>query len=1444
MQNLMIRLAAVLIAVGVAACDSTTTVAQQGQLEAPPVGVSPRPAAPAGPIAVSGRVLFDDGSPAQNAEITVFSEDRSVSAGGNADAQGNFTVSIDAVAGDAQRYLAQIRMPRAGLPTATGAVWSDGFVATNAVTLPTVELPDLDTAPMALVDGTASAADGSMSITGFPDDVVEVFVRQYDPDAERQSFPGDFRDSNDDNLNSSGFVWFSARDGDGVEVTEFDTPPVATMQLDRSQWVDLFDLVAGNGQIDIPMYSFDEGQGEWVTENVDGAPTGVLVDENGNLIQEAQTNAVRNGSFAGSVFVRFPVPHFSFWNVDYAFHRDLWGIFFSAAASAGNATPVGDAGDARRADGTPYPSISHAPADPAISNGVWLGEWIDAGVDPQVPDLYDDGIIDCGTSFATVRVNNLLRSRQDAVLYVNAAIDRNNDGDFSDPGEWVAQNRSVEVRYREGRSIELTDLSWGAQWMRLTATDAPIDNFDGSGEYLQGETEDYFGCTQDYTVVIAGNRRQTRVTSSGTQESLDCEAYGDACTISALPGQQIVLSSSYQNQPAAIEWDDNIACNEGNLSATCTFELGERQTINARFPFPPQLTVSVARPTGSGDGRVTGGLGIDCGQEVANCNALAPLDPDPVELLADPGDELFAGWTGSCREQGLEPTCTVSFDEFQYQYTTAVFGSVFIAATFQGEGSLIADNDYLICDSGGDVNCAGRAPVYNPITLRATPANGFIFAGWDGLCAGESSPVCTRGLGRFDQDVSVIFIDGVTLTADVAGPGTVRTDDATIVCNGENMASDCGELLAPGSTVTLTAVPNTTSAVFNGWAGACASAGSDLSCTLTVDADTTVGASFADLAPLTVTVTGSGLVASDPAGIVCDGDDSTSDCSESYVEGTSVTLQATPDEDFRFTGWGGACAAETGNTCVVSVDQAISVTANFVINARLAVDVTGNGRVESGDGLIQCGTDCTERYAPGTQVTLTATADSGNEFLQWTGACASAGSATTCTVTVDADDIAVGAEFQQAVTARTLTVTVGGDDGAVVDDFEDLFCDNASSPCSNTYDDGRVVTLTAFGNQQGTSWSWGGACAGTPDTTDCAVTMTDDLVVSLTFDAPEPVALTVFVSGDGSVTDGVELECGAFNSPCEQGYPPGTSVQLTGSPGDGQTLQWGGACAGVASDQACTVTMDQAQTVEATFAGAFANLSVTVTGDGLVFSDPSGINCMETSSASECTEAYTSGTQVTLTASQFSTESAPFKQWSGDCAFAGTADTCTLTLNSDASVGALFEAEQRTLTVSIIGDGSVAADGQTICASAQSPCQITVNEFANLSLDGTAATGNNPVFWGGDCEGTQSGQACFLTIDGDKAVSADFGRAPATVTVSVTGGGAVFGQDGVINCRESTGTCSAVYASGDTLVLFASELNNTVFTGWGGDCAGTTGTSCELPIPSNRTVSASFEDPA
>lgn len=73
---------------------------------------------------------------------------------------------------------------------------------------------------------------------------------------------------------------------------------------------------------------------------------------------------------------------------------------------------------------------------------------------------------------------------------------------------------------------------------------------------------------------------------------------------------------------------------------------------------------------------------------------------------------------------------------------------------------------------------------------------------------------------------------------------------------------------------------------------------------------------------LTVTKTGAGTVASQPAGIVCG-----ADCLGSFPTGSSVTLTATPTADSSFLGWSGACSG-MGN-CVVTMSSAKSVTANF-----------------------------------------------------------------------------------------------------------------------------------------------------------------------------------------------------------------------------------------------------------------------------------------------------------------------------------------------------------------------------------------------------------------------------------------------------------------------------------------------------------------------------------
>jgi uncharacterized repeat protein (TIGR02543 family) len=72
--------------------------------------------------------------------------------------------------------------------------------------------------------------------------------------------------------------------------------------------------------------------------------------------------------------------------------------------------------------------------------------------------------------------------------------------------------------------------------------------------------------------------------------------------------------------------------------------------------------------------------------------------------------------------------------------------------------------------------------------------------------------------------------------------------------------------------------------------------------------------------------TGTGTVASQPAGDQLLGH-GRAGCTGTFLDGTSVTLTATPNAGFTFAGWTGACTG-TG-PCTVTLSQATSVTASF-----------------------------------------------------------------------------------------------------------------------------------------------------------------------------------------------------------------------------------------------------------------------------------------------------------------------------------------------------------------------------------------------------------------------------------------------------------------------------------------------------------------------------------
>ncbi|MBI1773275.1 MAG: hypothetical protein HYR68_13185 [Burkholderiales bacterium] len=75
---------------------------------------------------------------------------------------------------------------------------------------------------------------------------------------------------------------------------------------------------------------------------------------------------------------------------------------------------------------------------------------------------------------------------------------------------------------------------------------------------------------------------------------------------------------------------------------------------------------------------------------------------------------------------------------------------------------------------------------------------------------------------------------------------------------------------------------------------------------------------------LSISLTGTGRISSEPAGIRCD-----NTCVGNFNAGTNVTLTATPANKYMTLGsWGGACSG-SGPTCVVTMNAAKSVTASF-----------------------------------------------------------------------------------------------------------------------------------------------------------------------------------------------------------------------------------------------------------------------------------------------------------------------------------------------------------------------------------------------------------------------------------------------------------------------------------------------------------------------------------
>ncbi|HDQ00087.1 MAG TPA: T9SS type A sorting domain-containing protein, partial [bacterium] len=195
-----------------------------------------------------------------------------------------------------------------------------------------------------------------------------------------------------------------------------------------------------------------------------------------------------------------------------------------------------------------------------------------------------------------------------------------------------------------------------------------------------------------------------------------------------------------------------------------------------------------------------------------------------------------------------------------------------------------------------------------------------------------------------------------------------------------------------------------------------------------------------------------------------------------YVDGTQVTLTATPASGYRFDHWSGDVSG-TSESVTITMSGNKSVVAHFVpiqYSLSVSVDPSGGGSVSKSPNK--------SVYNYGEVVTLTASPNSGFEFDNWSGDLS--GTSSTVTVTMNANK-AVGANFKAL--QFSLNVTSDPAEGGIVN----------KSPNKSLYDYGETVTIAASPNTGYRFDQWGGDVSG--NTESVTVTMVSNKTITAHF---------------------------------------------------------------------------------------------------------------------------------------------------------------------------------------------------------------------------------------------------------------------------------------------------------------------------------------------------------
>lgn len=316
------------------------------------------------------------------------------------------------------------------------------------------------------------------------------------------------------------------------------------------------------------------------------------------------------------------------------------------------------------------------------------------------------------------------------------------------------------------------------------------------------------------------------------------------------------------------------------------------------------------------------------------------------------------------------------------------------------------------------------------------------FTSWSG-CSSVSGMTCTVTL---NANMTVTVNYGVPpiylLTVNSSNPSSGVSITASPADNNGKTSGTTGFALSytAGASVTLVAPYTSGGNTFSSWSG-CKNA-SGTSCSVTINANTTVTANYAAPTAYTLTVnsanpTSGVTISASPSDNYGNASGSTS-FTLTYESGTTVTLNApSAAGGNKFSSWTG-CSTSVGSSCSVLLNANTTVSANYTTPPvyTLTVDsASPNSAIAitaapaDNSGKTTGTTPFTLSYNAGMAVTLTAPATSGGYgFVSWTGCTTT--TSETCNTTINQNTTVTSTYNEPAVLSVTVspspaTATIG-----------------------------------------------------------------------------------------------------------------------------------------------------------------------------------------------------------------------------------------------------------------------------------------------------------------------------------------------------------------------------------------------------------------------------------